>query len=261
MTFERTKVGTESGNGRNGRKQAFTLGELLAVLAACALLMAVVWPALANPRERSNRVQCLSNLRSIGQALQQWGVEHEGRLPWRTPWCEGGTMLGPGDCIGTQPVWAVGGVYNNCWFQWLWISNELRTPKILSCPSDSQKRTSSAWGAEPDGFLSASMRNAAVSYFVGLDVFANDRAGLVTGDRNVRFTISAGTCSSGITYNGSLFAGPPLTGIGGGLHTDAGNFLYSDGSAQELSSQGFGGRWNANNAAQDNGSAHFLTPN
>jgi prepilin-type processing-associated H-X9-DG protein len=153
-----------------------------------------------------------------------------------------------------------GALYNNAWFQFSWMSNEVRSPKVLACPSDIQKRPASNWGMTPDGFLHASLRDAALSYFVGLDVFTADRAGLVSGDRNVLFNFAGGACSSGVTYNSSLNS-PGSTGIGGGLHVEAGNFLFGDGSVEQLSSQGFVARVSAMLGAQDNGSAHYLRPN
>ena len=121
----------------------------------------------------------------------------------------------------------------------------------------------SSWTALPDeGFFHPNYRNAALSYFIGLDVFPNDRVGLIAGDRNLRFNLGGGSCSSGITYNGSLactpFANP---GIGSGLHVEAGNFLFLDGSVEELSSEGFNKRWAALWLGEDAAEAHYLQPN
>src|SRR5213593_868844 len=133
--------------------KAFSRLELAAVLGVLGLLALLALPSLANQRERSTRVLCVNNLRLAGQALLQWGTDHGGRLPWRTQACEGGTMGNP--------------LANNAWFQWSWISNELRTPKILACPSDAPKTPATTWSLSPNGgFLYSTYRNKAVSYLM-----------------------------------------------------------------------------------------------
>ena len=237
--------------------QAFSRLELAAALGALGLLALLVLPALANQRERSARVLCVNNLRLAGQALQQWGTEHGGRVPWRTLYCEGGTQT-IGTCPpGTSPpVW--NGLQNNVWFQWSWISNELSTPKILACPSDAQRRLASNWGVHPSGgFRNATYQNNAVSYLLGLDVFPEHPDGLLAGDRNVRFSRVSAGCSSGISPARELARGD---GIGGGLHVEAGNFLFTDGRVEELSSQAFIGRPVSIRGFDDNGSTHYLVP-
>jgi len=100
-----------------------------------------------------------------------------------------------------------------------------------------------------------------VSYLIGLDVLPEHPDGVVAGDRNVRFTRVASLCSSGIGPVPELSSGPVGSfGIGDGLHVEAGNFLFTDGRVEELSSQAFFGRWLAIYGWDDNGASHYLVP-
>jgi type II secretory pathway pseudopilin PulG len=59
----------------------FTLVELLVVVGIIALLIAMLLPSLSRAREQSNRVRCLSNLRSLGQAMYLYANAYRDRLP------------------------------------------------------------------------------------------------------------------------------------------------------------------------------------
>jgi prepilin-type N-terminal cleavage/methylation domain-containing protein/prepilin-type processing-associated H-X9-DG protein len=63
------------------RLHAFSLIELLVVLAVIALLMGLLLPALGAARGGARAVRCLANLRTIGQGVTMYAGDFRGHLP------------------------------------------------------------------------------------------------------------------------------------------------------------------------------------
>ncbi len=83
------------------RHRAFTLLELLVVIAVIAVLISLLLPALQQARERARQIQCTNNLLQIGIALQNYNSAH-GVLP-------------PGCVNATEPVLNTEAGYKMSW--------------------------------------------------------------------------------------------------------------------------------------------------
>lgn len=59
----------------------FTLIELLVVVAIIALLIAILLPSLGQAKERAKTVQCLSNLKQMGNAAFMYAGANDNRFP------------------------------------------------------------------------------------------------------------------------------------------------------------------------------------
>ena len=62
-------------------KRAFTLVELLVVIAIIALLIAILLPVLIRVKQQALKLQCASNLRTLGHAMLIYTQENNGRFP------------------------------------------------------------------------------------------------------------------------------------------------------------------------------------
>lgn len=66
---------------RSGGKSAFTLIELLIVVAIIGILIALLIPTFNGFRERTMREHCVNNLKSIHGVLRQYALAHDGQYP------------------------------------------------------------------------------------------------------------------------------------------------------------------------------------
>ncbi|QDU72822.1 type II secretion system protein [Mucisphaera calidilacus] len=74
---------------RQHARAAFTLIELLVTVAIIGLLVAITLPAMAQARTLARATQCAVNLRSVGQAMLVYEVDHQ-RLPMHAVEASGG---------------------------------------------------------------------------------------------------------------------------------------------------------------------------
>jgi hypothetical protein len=201
-------------------ERAFTRIELLAVCAALLLVALVVAPAAVSSKYDSERQVCFNNLRLIGRGVQAWAGDHNQQVPWFTYDYDGGTR----PPTSTKP--------GNAWFEYLWQSNELVTPKILACPSDEGVRQAESWRQ----FASATFRGYALSYPVHLHASTDAPKSWLSADKNFT-SFGAGGCALGV--NNASGIDPATTQWINGIHGDFGHLLLTDGSVEFTSSERF----------------------
>jgi competence protein ComGC len=185
----------------------FTFVALLVILAVLALLAALLLPALAAAKNKSMRIGCVNNLKECGLAFRIWEGDHNDEYPMEVPMAKG----------GTKEFDRGAGTFRH--FQVM--SNELSTPKILTCPADTR--------TVAENFTI--LKNQNVSYFVSLDASETLPQIFLDGDRNLT---SDDQPENGIL---KLVPGQKLSWTPS-IHVTQSNVGLADGSVQQLSNSG-----------------------
>jgi prepilin-type N-terminal cleavage/methylation domain-containing protein/prepilin-type processing-associated H-X9-DG protein len=66
---------------RTGIRRAFTLIELLTVIAIIAILAAILFPVFAKAREKAEQTNCLNNVKQTNLAMLMYATDYDNRLP------------------------------------------------------------------------------------------------------------------------------------------------------------------------------------
>ena len=94
---------------KTSRKSAFTLVEIMIVVAIIGLLAAVAIPNLVKARKSAQRQACINNLKAIDGAKSIWALEMK-KTDSDVP--ADSDLFGPGKNIDPKPSCPAGGTYD-----------------------------------------------------------------------------------------------------------------------------------------------------
>jgi prepilin-type N-terminal cleavage/methylation domain-containing protein len=240
-------------------KKAFTLIELLVVIAIIAILAAMLLPALAAAKRKAQRINCVNNLKQVGLAFRIWEGDNGDKYPMNVMAAQGGAQ----DYVQTT---ATAPANLNPTLPFLVMSNELSTPKVCYCPSDSYHTTTPTnfngyfMGINQQAVAFGKMAQAGMcSYFINANATESDPQMILSGDMNIGSTGTTGASTPADRAFGSsapgaapgsakaiLLTSTAWTGGNGNwwswtasdFHQKVGNVTMSDGSVQQLSASG-----------------------
>jgi type II secretory pathway pseudopilin PulG len=188
--------------------------ELLVIIAILALLFAILVPAVAAGKSKAQRIKCTNNLKQVGISFRLSTTDHGDKHPSSVSTNKGG---------GLEYVVTTNFAARHFFLS---MSNELATPGVLVCPTDTRRQATDMAG----------LKDANLSYFGGLDSDEAKPSSLLAGDRN--FIIN------GVDTEGGIVEVHPTDEFGWtkAMHRYKGNVALGDGSVQSLTSRRLSGQ-------------------
>jgi len=130
-----------------------------------------------------------------------WSNDHGEKFPMEWSEAQGGSKASAAAGIAVP--------------SFLIISNELNSPKVLTCPEDSKRQRTADF---------ASFNQQSLSYFLGIDAAETNPASILLGDRNLTV--------AGVSTNGLVsITSPKTVRWSRHIHKHNGNLALADGSA------------------------------
>lgn len=184
-------------------RQAFTLVELLVVVAIIAILASLLLPALTRAGGKARQISCVNNLRQIGLAFHGFSMDHEGKVPMQLSTNQGGSREFNSQHLAAAPALS----FSFHHFQPL--SNQLQNVHVLACPADIR---------DPARDF-ASLSDTQISYWVNPATRLGETVSIMAGDRNITNS-SKSKATNTLVWTAAL-------------HRLQGDLLYGDGHVEK----------------------------
>ena len=218
-------------NHRGAR--AFSMSELLLILAVIAVIAGLVLAGLDKARDRARRISCISNHKQVAMSFRLFANDQDGAYPFQFLSRPTNSLMfgSPFRTRDTLELWKLIQV----------AGDALGSPYILVCPSDALRSRALNFNTNglPGGFALPIHRLNALSYFLSIDAYEGSPQVILMGDRylttdpetswerNTRFLFGQQDFSQGAGLEQKVRWISTF-------HQGSGNAAFMDGSAQHL---------------------------
>ena len=189
---------------RTGATSAELLVIIILLLVACFVAAPRIVPTKGDPL-KAQRIKCVNNLKNVGLAVRIYAIENNDRFPYSTA----GTNRAAFEQLKASDYY-------------LALTNELSTPKIITCPSDANRRQVETW----PGFS-----NESLGFFANLSANHTNPAAFLAGDRNLMLNGQPLARGPHEIFTSQALSWSPE------IHNESGNVARADGSVQQFSNQ------------------------
>lgn len=227
-------------------KTAFTIIELVVIVATVSLLAVMLLPVLATTSTKSQRIICVNNLKETYLAFKIWEGENSDQFPMAISTVNGGGKEYVASYVNqAPPIYSPYSLFQA-------VSNQLVTPKILYCPADNNPNAAAAGvvanpsppsthqGTYSANFNSGVFGDAFISYFVCGDATEAYPGMTIFGDRNIGTSQANTPTAAGVMFSDGPQQCNLSLGAKGSLatwawtaqdqHLGVGNVALTDGS-------------------------------
>lgn len=191
--------------------------KVVAVAIVILLLALIAVAKIAKFRSVQDAIYCNNNQKQIGLSFRVFADGHSEKYPMNYSTNQGGTM----------EYTAAGQVFRH----FLALSNELSTPLVLTCPSDTRRPVKGVIGSQMPTTNFAGLSDSNISYFVSLDTTVTNQQSILSGDRD--WLVNGAPVGAGIVV---LVGTNSVVAWSGAIHKRGGNICLGDGSVQSGSS-------------------------
>lgn len=197
------------------RNRAFTALELVVIIGVLAVLSFMLLSTLASATNAMRRVDCVNNLKQIGLAYRLWGTDHFHQYPMAASATNDDAVQSLSEGVPIPQL---------CYWNYLTLSNQLATPKLLHCPADAVRPMAIRFDT--------SFSKMNISYFANPDAAQSHPQAILSGDDNLAI--------DHVPVKSGLLELSTNTSIAWTRerHHRAGNIGFADGSVQQVDTIG-----------------------